>query len=148
MAILQLTSKIYQITYKKETESIEDSQPIDDGSDSDVSEDIGSASEYINSDSDIEADVQTPQLTVVTIEQPDMSHSPPVPARRSERNRMEPKWIRSWDFVTKLALSNSNTNSWQHKADCIANLMTKGVFTGMEQQVEKAILSVITGSEN
>lgn len=80
---------------QEEAEPIEDSQPIDDGSDSDVSEDIGSASEYINSDSDIEADVQTPLLTVMTIEQPDMSHSPPVPARRPERNRMEPKWMRS-----------------------------------------------------
>ena len=151
-AIVNITADQHELSEQilEDSESNEYAQPID-GLDSDVSEDTGSASRetYFISVVDEQADVHTPQPTVVDteVQLPEILPPPLVPPRRSERSRMEPKWMRSGDFVAKSAVPH-NTNTWQQKADYIGNFIAKGVFTGLEQQAGEAILSVITGSEN
>ncbi|VDH90823.1 Hypothetical predicted protein [Mytilus galloprovincialis] len=74
---------------------------------------------------------------------------PPVVPRRSGRERTQPKWLQSGDFVTKSAVPPIDTPvlppaEWRQKADYLSSCIARGLFSGIELEAGKALLAILT----
>ncbi|CAC5395708.1 unnamed protein product [Mytilus coruscus] len=75
--------------------------------------------------------------------------APPVLPRRSGRERTQPKWLQSGDFVTKSAVPPTDTPvvipaEWRQKADYLSSCIDRGLFSGIELEAGKALLAILT----
>ncbi|XP_063401830.1 uncharacterized protein LOC134686072 [Mytilus trossulus] len=75
---------------------------------------------------------------------------PPVVPRRSGRERTQPKWLQSGDYVTKSAVPPTDTPvdtpvaEWRQKADYLSSCIARGLFSGIELEAGKALLAILT----
>ena len=124
-------------------ESDGDAQPETDDR---VDSDPGSASEAEELD-------DSQQDTVPVVDEDEMSAAvmpadvapvvaqrPPIQPRRSTRVRTEPKWLTSGEYVTKSAVEPAQ---WKQKANCISSFLDRGLFTGIETEAGRTLLSIM-----
>lgn len=79
---------------------------------------------------------------------PEHNEESPVVPRRSGRERRQPEWLMSGDFVTKSALPSDVCPAvppaeWKQKADTLASFADRGLFSGIETEAGKALLAIL-----
>ncbi|CAC5397497.1 unnamed protein product [Mytilus coruscus] len=84
-----------------------------------------SSHELLNADETVQSDNDSDTLD-------DLVLTPIPPPRRSRRDRREPKWLRSGDFVVKSAV----ICDWKAKAEFMASAIKDGTLSGLEKKLE------------
>ena len=72
----------------------------------------------------------TPEKDTLLVEEADDADEPP---RRSTRQRTQPSWITSGEFVQ--SVQPRNEEKWKEKYQCLQSLIISGFCKGHEQQV-------------
>ncbi|KAL3846741.1 hypothetical protein ACJMK2_017705 [Sinanodonta woodiana] len=81
--------------------------------------------------------------------------TPPVPVRRSGRERRPSAWFTSGQYETSMTAVGQMpisvqqvTPEWRQKSDYISSLAQTSLFIGLEKEAAKAILDIISTTKN
>ena len=122
-----------------------DAQPEDTQGEEAETGSTGSASDTA------EAAIPEPE-PVMEAEPPQVADRPPVPVRRSGRERRAPAWFTSGQYdMSKAAVQQTSdqniiqlpTPEWQQKADYLSSLSNTPLFTGIEREAARAIIDLV-----